>query len=126
MAHPKALSPAFETARRLHKRHGKKNLIKTTMRNATINNSTRIHSPQSAVAPANRGRQIGYGIAALLLARCGFFVAAMPVRPGLAGVSVIFVVVFALPSFLSAIRWLGARLGVLLLMIIGKYFFSAQ
>jgi putative membrane protein len=87
------------------------------MQNATI-----LSSGKSVAPPAtNRGRRIGYGIAALLLALCGFFVAKMPVRPELAGVSIIFVVLFALPSFLSVIRWLGARPGVLLLVVLGAF-----
>jgi putative membrane protein len=88
------------------------------MQNVTTSISEQKFSSSRGV---NRGRRIGYGIAALLLALCGFFVAKMPVRPELAGVSVVFVVLFALPSFLSVIRWLGARPGVLLLVVLGAF-----
>jgi putative membrane protein len=91
------------------------------MQNAKIKNPAQINSTQSAGKNVNRGRRIGYGIAAALLALCGFFVAVMPVRPELAGVSVIFVVLFAIPSYLSVIRWLGVKQGVLLLLSLGAF-----
>ncbi len=51
----------------------------------------------------------------------GFFVARFPVRPELAIVSAIFVLVFAGPSYSAVVRWLGVRRGVRLLVILGVY-----
>ena len=52
---------------------------------------------------------------------CGFLVAKIPVRPELAFVSSIFVVVFALPSYLAVLRWLGARNGARLLIALAVF-----
>jgi bisanhydrobacterioruberin hydratase len=51
----------------------------------------------------------------------GFFVARFPVRPELAFVSAIFVLVFAYTSYAGIIRWLGARRGIMLLVVLGVY-----
>jgi len=55
------------------------------------------------------------------MALCGFFVAKMPVRPELAVISSVFVVLFALPSYLAAIRWLGAQRAARLLIALGVF-----
>jgi len=52
---------------------------------------------------------------------CGFFVAKIPVRPELAFVSSLFVVVFALPSYIAVIRWLGWRNGLRLLLTLAVF-----
>lgn len=62
-----------------------------------------------------------YIIAALWLFLSGFFVAKMPVRPELAGVSAIFVVVFALPTYLALGRWLGWPRALLVLAALGAF-----
>lgn len=60
--------------------------------------------------------------AALLFATIsGFFVARFPVRPELAVVSAIFVLVFAAPSYLAVLRWQGGRRGALALSALGLY-----
>ena len=51
----------------------------------------------------------------------GFFVARFPVRPELAIISAIFVLVFAWPSYSAIVRWLGAKRGVGLLVVLGVY-----
>lgn len=51
----------------------------------------------------------------------GFFVARFPVEPELAWVSSIFVLIMALPSYIALCRWLGVRLGVLLLLALAIY-----
>lgn len=51
----------------------------------------------------------------------GFFVARFPVRPELAIVSAIFVLVFAWPSYSAVVCWLGAKRGVGLLVVLGVY-----
>lgn len=51
----------------------------------------------------------------------GFFVARFPVRPELAFVSAVFVLVFAWPSYAAMVRWLGKKQGVGLLVALGIY-----
>jgi len=51
----------------------------------------------------------------------GFFVARFPVRPELAFVSAVFVLVFAWPSYAAVVRWLGTKRGVTLLVVLGLY-----
>ncbi|MBV9865131.1 MAG: carotenoid biosynthesis protein [Abitibacteriaceae bacterium] len=51
----------------------------------------------------------------------GFFVAKMPVRPEFAGVSSVFVLVFALPSYMALYKWLGNKEGVRVLIILGLF-----
>jgi bisanhydrobacterioruberin hydratase len=48
-------------------------------------------------------------------------VARFPVKPELSFVSAIFVLVFAYPSYATVIRWLGAKRGVGLLVLLGLY-----
>jgi bisanhydrobacterioruberin hydratase len=48
-------------------------------------------------------------------------VARFPVRPELAIVSAIFVLVFAWPSYAAIVRWLGVKRGVQLLVVLGVY-----
>jgi len=62
-----------------------------------------------------------YLLAFLFLGASGFFVARMPVRPELAFVSSIFVVVFAVPSYMALIKWLGWRQGAILLLLLGIF-----
>jgi putative membrane protein len=52
---------------------------------------------------------------------CGFFVTKIPVRPELAVISSLFVVVFALPSYIAVIRWLGPRNGLRLLLTLAVF-----
>ena len=52
---------------------------------------------------------------------CGFFVANIPVRPELAVVSSLFVVIFALPSYIAVIRWLGWPHGLRLLLTLAVF-----
>lgn len=56
-----------------------------------------------------------------LQAFCGFFVAKIPVRPELAPVSALFVVIFAWPCYRAVVRWLGWRDGVRLLVVLGVF-----
>lgn len=66
-------------------------------------------------------RKTAFIIAALFLILSGFFVAKMPVRPELAGVSSIFVIVLALPSYVAFTRWLGLKAGLQVLAALGLY-----
>jgi bisanhydrobacterioruberin hydratase len=59
--------------------------------------------------------------ALLFAAISGFFVARFPVRPELAVVSAIFVLVFAAPGFIAVCQWLGWKRGVLTLTALGVY-----
>ena len=72
---------------------------------------------QRAGLPARLWPGVGIAFAAI----SGFFVARFPVRPELAIVSAIFVLVFAWPSYSAVVRWLGAQRGVRLLVILGVY-----
>ena len=47
-------------------------------------------------------------------------------RPELAIVSAVFVVIFALPSFLATLQWLGARRGALALIALGAFAFCIE
>jgi bisanhydrobacterioruberin hydratase len=51
----------------------------------------------------------------------GFFVARFPVRPELAFVSAVFVLLFAYPSYAAVLRWLGVKRGLGLLVGLGIY-----
>ncbi len=51
----------------------------------------------------------------------GFFVARFPVRPELAIVSAVFVLVFAWPSYAALVGWLGTKRGIGLLVGLGAY-----
>ncbi|MBV9471001.1 MAG: carotenoid biosynthesis protein, partial [Abitibacteriaceae bacterium] len=62
-----------------------------------------------------------FSIAFLFLIMSGFFVAKMPVRPEFAGVSSVFVLVFALPSYMALYKWLGNKEGVRVLIILGLF-----
>lgn len=67
--------------------------------------------------------KFAFPLAAVFLFISGFFVAKVPdaTRPELAGVSSIFVLLLALPSYIALLRWLGARHGVLLLLALGIF-----
>ena len=60
---------------------------------------------------------------AILMFVCGFFVARVPdaTRPEFAGVSVIFVVLFAIPSYRTLWRWLGASAAFKVLCALGLF-----
>jgi len=62
-----------------------------------------------------------YLCASLFLMLCGFFVAKIPVRPELAFVSSVFVMLFALPSYRATITWLGWQHGLRLLIALGAF-----
>ena len=66
-------------------------------------------------------KKIAFIIAALFLAMSGFFVARIPVRPELAGVSSVFVIFLALPSYVAMTRWLGLKTGLQVLFALGVY-----
>ena len=72
---------------------------------------------QRAALAARLWPSVGIAFAAI----SGFFVARFPVRPELAIVSAIFVLVFAWPSYAAIVRWLGAKRGVGLLVLLGTY-----
>ncbi|HVF10733.1 MAG TPA: bisanhydrobacterioruberin hydratase CruF [Abditibacteriaceae bacterium] len=80
-----------------------------------------MNATQSNFSKAGASRKSVYFSAAALLMLCGFFVAKIPVRPELAGVSSVFVVVFALPSCVAVIRWLGWRSGLRLLLVLAVF-----
>ena len=83
------------------------------------------HFNESAGINAAAGKNIQrhwWWIAVMALqALCGFFVAKIPVRPELANISAVFVVVFAIPCYLALVRWLGRREGIRLLVALGLY-----
>ena len=65
-----------------------------------------------------------FGIAvSLLMAVSGFFVARVPeaTRPELAGVSSVFVILFAIPSYLALWRWLGTSRALQVLAALGAF-----
>ena len=65
-----------------------------------------------------------FGIAvAILMAVSGFFVARVPeaTRPELAGVSSIFVILFAIPSYYALWRWLGTARALQVLAALGAF-----
>ena len=59
--------------------------------------------------------------AAIFFFISGFFVARFPVKPELAWVSSIFVLIMALPSYVALCKWLGVKRGVLLLLALAVY-----
>jgi bisanhydrobacterioruberin hydratase len=65
-------------------------------------------------------RFIGW-FAAVFVVISGFFVAKIPVVPELAIVSSVFVLVFAWPSYRAAVRWLGVKTALRLLIGLGVY-----
>lgn len=85
-------------------------------------------SKGTAVAPRetkgssrHKPRAAWWLLAMAVQALCGFFVAKIPVRPELANVSALFVVLFALPTYFAVLRWLGAQVGLRLLIVLGLY-----
>jgi putative membrane protein len=71
---------------------------------------------------ARRSLRIALWMGAMIFqALCGFFVAKIPVRPELANVSALFVVIFALPTYHAVLCWLGRRIGLRLLIVLGVY-----
>jgi putative membrane protein len=62
----------------------------------------------------------------VLQALCGFFVAKIPVRPELAHISALFVVVFALPTYWAVVSWLGLKVGLRLLIVLGLYALAVE
>jgi putative membrane protein len=72
-------------------------------------------------AKGGRGSRLILPSALIFAAISGFFVARFPVRPELAIVSAIFVLVFAWPSYAAIVRWLGAKRGIGLLVLLGVY-----
>ncbi len=62
-----------------------------------------------------------WATAMAMQALCGFFVAKIPVRPELAHISALFVVIFAWPCYRAVVRWLGWRDGVILLTVLGVF-----
>jgi putative membrane protein len=75
----------------------------------------------AAPSRKNMRRHWWWITAMALQALCGFFVAKIPVRPELANVSAVFVVIFALPCYIAVVRWLGRREGVRLLIALGIF-----
>jgi putative membrane protein len=74
--------------------------------------------------------RLGWCVAALFLIINGWFVAnlqsyaelrAAAARPEVAVVSVVFVLVFAAPSFFAVVRWLGAKRGFALIAALGLF-----
>lgn len=75
-----------------------------------------------AVSRARRGRKWAVGIGAAMWA-CGFFVARVPdaTRPEFSGASALFVVAFALPSYIVLWKWAGPARGLQVLAALGAF-----